>query len=188
MLNGLEAINLQSFNWLNVIPADLLVLANEVSWPLDASHSCHKWLCEAAPWSYWHSQEQKFLNQFQFSSWQPYSDSQKTTLLLFLCSFFCLLAFTGWSSRRPSVRWSLCLFQLTPLSWMKMSTFHTLKKKISRVLICWLFNSNVSAHFWISASRSEELGKLPLSSLQNSANALKNQQCWFRESVLLFDI
>lgn len=101
-----------------MIPADLLVLANAFSWPLDASHKCHKWLCEAAPWSCWYSQGQKFLNQFQFSPWQGRRPC---------CCFcaLCLLAFTVWSSRGPFVRWSWW-FQLKLLSCMKISTFHTL--------------------------------------------------------------
>lgn len=185
MLNWLEAINLQSFNWLNVIPADLLVLAHAVFWPLDASHSCHKWLSKAAPWSYWYSQEQKFLNRFQFSSRQAYSDEQKKTLLLFLCTL-------PFSIHWLQLQETICTVIVMPFP--AKATFldenlhfpHT-KKTLQECSYATCSLQMSLLIFLMSVNRSEELGKSPLSSLQNSANASKNRQCRFRENVL-FDM
>lgn len=187
MLSGLEAINLQSFNWLKAIPADFLVLSNAVSWPLDASHSCHKCLCKAAPWNYSScSQEQNLPNQYQFSSWQPSSNGQKTTLMLFLCS--CLFAFTGWGSSRPFVGWSWCLFQLNPLSWMKNLYLSYTKK-----------NKNLQNCSYVACSHQMSLRifewvlitlrswSYAVVSFAKFSKCSKNQQCWFRENAL-FDI
>lgn len=113
-------------------------------------------------------------NQFQFPSWQSYSDGQKT-LLLFLGS----LPFSiHWLELQETIFKMIMMPLQAKVSWMKIFTFYLLKKIFPGGLLCCLFTSHVSDRFWISINHLEELSKLPLSSLQNTINASKNQKCW----------
>lgn len=129
------------------------------------------------------TKQQNLPNQYQFSSWQPSSNGQKTTLMLFLCS--CLFAFTGWGSSRPFVGWSWCLFQLNPLSWMKNLYLSYTKK-----------NKNLQNCSYVACSHQMSLRifewvlitlrswSYAVVSFAKFSKCSKNQQCWFRENAV----